>query len=75
MVTTEQEAMNLSDKDVKLTARQIAEAVWNAAHSNKMHHYIGTDSKLFRLVKWLVPQSILVSYLKNTFYKESLKRL
>lgn len=74
MVINEQEAMNLTDKDIKLSAEQIAQAVWNAVHSNKMHHYIGTDSKLLRVVKWLLPESLLVWILKQSFYKDALAR-
>lgn len=72
MVTTEQEAMKLSDKDVKLTSDQIASAAWKAVHSKKVHHYIGTDVKLFRFLKWLLPQSIFESILAGKFYKEAI---
>ena len=74
MVTDEQQAMVLPDKDVKLSSNDIAKAVWNAAHSKKMHHYIGFDAKLFRFLKWLLPQSMLIAILKNVFYKEALKK-
>jgi len=72
MVTNAQEAMALPDNQVKLTAEQIAKVVWKAAHSSKMHHYIGTDAKLLRFLKWLLPQSILVAIVKTSFYKEAL---
>jgi len=74
MVTDEQEAMLLPDKEVKLTVNDISKAVWKAAHSKKMHHYIGFDSNLLRFSKWLLPQSILLFILKNSFYKEALKQ-
>ncbi len=72
MVSDEQDAMKLPQKEVKLTTKEIAKAVWNAAHSKKIHHYIGSDARLLRVVKWLLPQSILISILKNSFYKEAL---
>lgn len=30
---------------VKSLTEAIAQAVWEASHSNKMHHYTGTDAK------------------------------
>jgi len=72
MVSNEQSAMKLPDKDIKITADRIAEGIWKAAHSKKMHHYIGFDAKLLRIAKWLLPQSILIAILKNSFYKKAL---
>lgn len=74
MVTDEQEAMALPDRDVKLSAEQIAEAVWKAAHSKKMHHYVGADAKLLRFAKWLLPEFMLTAILRNSYYKEALRK-
>ena len=74
MVTDEQKAMVLTDKDVKLSTNDIAKAVWNAAHSKKMHHYIGMDAKLMRFVKWVLPESLFIGLLKSDLYKEALKK-
>ena len=74
MVTDEQQAMDLPDKDVKLSTDEIAKAVWNAAHSKKIHHYIGADAKLLRFLKWLLPYSTFIAIIKNMSYKETVKR-
>ncbi|MEO1434574.1 MAG: SDR family oxidoreductase [Bacteroidota bacterium] len=74
MVMDVQDEMKLADKNVKLSAEQIAQAVWKAAHSKKMHHYIGTDAKLFRWVKWIAPKSLFLAILKRGLYKEALRR-
>ncbi|MEM6800325.1 MAG: SDR family oxidoreductase [Bacteroidota bacterium] len=74
MVTDEQAAMALPDRDVKLSADQIAKAVWKAAHSKKMHHYVGTDARLLKVVKWLLPQSWLLAILKKGFYEDALRK-
>ncbi|MEM6724221.1 MAG: SDR family oxidoreductase [Bacteroidota bacterium] len=74
MVMDVQEEMKLTDKNVKLTAHQIAQAVWKAAHSKKIHHYVGTDANLFRWVKWLLPKPLFLAILKMGLYKEALER-
>lgn len=74
MVTDEQANMALPDRDVKLSADQIAKAVWKAAHSKKLHHYVGTDARLLKVVKWLLPQSWLLAILKKGFYEEALRK-
>ena len=74
MVVDAQEEMLLPDKDIKLEAQHIAQAVWKAAHSSKMHHYIGGDVKLFRFAKWLLPRFIFEGILKAGFYKEALNK-
>ena len=74
MVTNAMDDMKLQKKDVKLGADQIAEAVWQAAHSKKMHHYPGADVKLLRFLKWLLPPSLFEGLLQATFYKEALAK-
>lgn len=74
MVASEQKAMALADKDVKLSAEQIAEAVWEAVHSKKVHHYVGSDAQLFRWTKKLLPRFIFLALLKRLAYQEALKR-
>lgn len=64
MVTDEQNAMKLDDKDIKISAEEIAQYVWEAAHSNQIHFYIGTDSNLLRFSKWLLPPPIFKEVLK-----------
>ncbi|MEO0338726.1 MAG: SDR family oxidoreductase [Bacteroidota bacterium] len=74
MVSNEQEAMQLPSKEVKLSAEQIAEAVWKAAHSTKVHHYIGGDAKLFRWAKWLLPKPLFLAILKKMAYEKAMEK-
>ena len=74
MVEQEQENMALASKDVKVSAPQVARAVWKAAHTKKMHHYVGGDARLFRVLKWWLPRPLLEEILKRGVYKEALKK-
>ena len=74
MVNNAKDIMELAEKDIKLNANQIAQAVWNAAHSTKMHHLIGTDAKLLKLVKWLLPHALFKAILKKQYYAVALKK-
>jgi len=74
MVADVQQDMELPSRDVKLRAEDIARAAWKAVHSNKVHHYIGFDAKLFRFCKWLLPRPLLEAILRATFYKKALAR-
>ncbi len=73
MVIDELEAMKMSKEEaVKVTPREIAQAVWKAVHSKKMHHLVGSDAKSLTFLKWLLPQSWFEGVLKKTFFKEAL---
>ncbi len=74
MVSSEQAAMQLPNKEVKLSAEQIAKAVWKAAHSKKVHHYVGGDAQLFRWTKWLLPQPLFLAILKKKAYEKALEK-
>lgn len=74
LVKDVQGQMELPDRDVKLSAENIAKVAWKAVHSKKVHHYIGFDSNLFRFCKWLLPRVMLEGILKATFYKQALAR-
>ncbi|MEM6378594.1 MAG: SDR family oxidoreductase [Bacteroidota bacterium] len=74
MVSDVQEAMALPDKEVKLSTERIAQAVWKAAYSKKVHHYIGGDAQLFRWAKKLLPHSIFLAILKRVAYQEALQK-
>ena len=73
MVTDEQEAMDLPDKDVKLKPTDIAQAVWKAAHSKKVHHYVGADAKLLRFLKWILPYPPFIGLIAKMSYTETIK--
>lgn len=55
----------VTDADVKMDSiermgvnvqpRQVAEAVWNAAHGRKVHWFVGRDSPAMRFVLWAFP--------------------
>ena len=74
MVSNEQEAMQLPSKEVKLTAEQIAQAVWKAAHSNRVHHFVGGDAKLFQWTRWLLPKPLFLAILKKKAYEKALEK-
>jgi short-subunit dehydrogenase len=45
---------NLKLKNVKLTPESVAQVVWRAVHGNRIHHYLGWETKIYaRLVNWL----------------------
>ncbi|HUH73363.1 MAG TPA: SDR family oxidoreductase [Chitinophagales bacterium] len=74
MVTDEQSAMKLDDKDLKISAEEIAQVVWDAAHSNQIHFYIGTDSNLLRFSKWLLPPPIFKEILKSKIFNIAIEK-
>ena len=45
----------LPDDQVKLTAEDVAKAVWDTAHNKTVHNYVGTDTKIFSVVQRFVP--------------------
>ena len=60
-----QKYRNLQLSEVKLTATSVAQSVWKAAHSKKIHHYLGWETRVYvLLVKWL-PASWLPSILRK----------
>jgi short-subunit dehydrogenase len=59
-------------KDIKLSPAGIAQSVWNATCSKKVHHVIGADARLLSFAKRALPEFLLASILKRRFYKEAL---
>ncbi|SFE97082.1 SDR family oxidoreductase [Thermoflexibacter ruber] len=54
-----QKYRNVKLEKVKLTAEDVAETVWKAAHKNRLHWLVGTDTKLFFFLAKLLPTSIV----------------
>ncbi|MEM6697769.1 MAG: SDR family oxidoreductase [Bacteroidota bacterium] len=50
---------------VKLTAEVIAQRIWKAAQRNKLHWYVGVDTKVFAFLKRILPYSIVRSIAKG----------
>jgi NAD(P)-dependent dehydrogenase (short-subunit alcohol dehydrogenase family) len=49
-----QKYRNLTLNSVKLTPEMVAQAVWKAVHNQKIHHYLGMETKVYaRLVNWM----------------------
>ena len=60
MVENNYGSMGVQDpSDVKLTPAMVANVVWKAAHSKKIHWTVGTDTKALYLLSGLFPTSWL----------------
>ncbi len=55
----------LPDSGVRLTAGDVAEAIVDSLHSKRVHHYVGTDTKLFSSVGPHLPFRLRRFFLKK----------
>ncbi len=56
---------SLTPDKVKLTAEDIANIIWKAVHKNKLHWFVGTDTKTFAFLSRFLPYSIQRMILKK----------
>ena len=56
---------NLPDKQVRLTPEDVANDIWKITKSKKVHTYTGTDTKIFAVLKNLVPFSLQRTIMKK----------
>lgn len=46
----------MEEKDVRIKPEDVAEVVWKAVHSNRIHWYVGRDTKAFAALSRFLPQ-------------------
>lgn len=56
---------NLTPEKVNLSPQDIANTIWKAVHSNKLHWFVGTDTKAFAFLLRFLPYSIQRMILKK----------
>ncbi len=62
----------LNDQKVKLKPENIARVVWKASKKNRIHWYVGANTKLFAILVGLLPMRWKVPILKSVInYKSS----